>query len=96
MMNAAAPRVGGDRIAPIPAAASTPPPASIGYPAFFSSGQPNPPRVTVVATPEPETVPSRNPERVTVRPGPAGDCPKAAKDRSMKNLVAPEAARTAP
>ena len=50
----------------------------------------------MVATPEPETVPSRNPESVTVRPGPAGDCPNAAKDRSMKNLVAPEAASTAP
>ena len=30
MMNAAAPSVGGDRIAPIPAAASTPPPSSFG------------------------------------------------------------------
>ena len=55
-----------------------------------------PPKVTVVATPDPETVPSRKPDRVTVRPGPAGDCPNAAKDRSMKKRVAPEAASTAP
>ena len=30
MMNAAAPSVGGDRIAPMPEAASTPPPGSAG------------------------------------------------------------------
>ena len=30
MMNAAAPSVGGDRIAPMPEAASTPPPDSFG------------------------------------------------------------------
>jgi hypothetical protein len=40
--------------------------------------------VTVVATPDPDTVPSRNPARVTVRAGAAADPPKAAKLTSMK------------
>ena len=96
MMKAAAPSVGGDMMAPIPAAARTAPPCSFGYPALRSSGQEMPPRVTVVATPEPDTVPSRKPARVTVRPGPDFDCPKAENDRSMKNRVAPEAPSTAP
>ena len=53
MMNAAAPRVGGERIAPMPEAASTPPPWSLGYSALRRIGQVMLPSVTVVATPEP-------------------------------------------
>ena len=54
--------------------------------------------MTVVATPLPETVPSRKPEMVTVRPGPAPlpERPKAAIVQLMKNCPAPECARTAP
>ena len=59
-------------------------------------GQVTEPRLTVVAVPEPETVPSRNPASVTVRPGAALDRRNAARDRSMKNLLAPEASSTAP
>ena len=70
MMNAAAPSVGGERIAPMPEAARIPPPSSFGYPALRSSGQATEPSVTVVATPEPETVPSRKPASALVRPGP--------------------------
>jgi hypothetical protein len=55
------------------------------------------PRVTVVATPDPDTVPSRKPARVAVRPGAAADrVPKAAKLTSMKNRPAPEYSSTAP
>jgi hypothetical protein len=96
MMNAAAPSVGGDRMAPMPAAASTPPPCAFGYPALRRSGHDTLPSVTVVATPDPDTVPSRKPASVTVRPGPALDCPNAAKLTSRKNLVAPEYSSTAP
>ena len=77
MRNAAAPSVGGDRIAPMPAAERIAPPTSGGYPARRSSGHATDPSITVVATPLPETVPSRNPASVTVRPGaaPDRDCP---------------------
>src|SRR5918996_5890829 len=81
MMNAAAPSVGGDRIAPMPAAASMPPAFSFGYPARRRTGHVTDPRLTVVAVPEPETVPRRNPANVTVRPGAARDRRNAAKDR---------------
>jgi hypothetical protein len=51
----------------------------------------------VVATPDPDTVPSRNPARVVVRPGAAAErVPKAAKLTSMKNRPAPEYSSTAP
>lgn len=54
--------------------------------------------MTVVATPLPETVPSRKPAAVAVRPAPAPlrDRPSAANDQSMKNLPAPLYSRTAP
>ena len=38
----------------------------------------------------------RNPASVTVRPGAARDRRNAEKDRSMKNLLAPDASSTAP
>src|SRR5689334_1188116 len=96
MMNAAAPSVGGDRIAPMPDAASNPPAFSLGYPAFFSIGHVTAPSDTVVAVPEPETVPSRNPAVAAVRPGAVRDFRKAAKLMSTKNFPAPEAFSTAP
>ena len=96
MMNAAAPSVGGDRIAPIPAAASMPPACSRGYPARCRTGQATEPRLTAVAVPEPDTVPSRKPDSVTVRPGAERDRRKVAKLMSMKNRPAPVASRTAP
>src|SRR5918993_3887052 len=96
MMNAAAPSVGGERIAPIPAAASTPPPASRGYPLRCRIGQATEASVTVVAVPDPETVPRRNPASVVVRPGLVRDWPKAAKLTSIKYFPAPEYSRTAP
>ncbi len=69
MRNAAAPSVGGLRIAPMPAADSMAPPTSGVYPARRSNGQPTDPRVTVVATPLPDTLPSRRPARAMVRAG---------------------------
>ena len=42
---------------------------SVGYPARRSIGHDTEPSMTVVATPLPDTVPSRNPASVTVRPG---------------------------
>ena len=89
MMKAAAPRVGGERIAPIPEAASIPPAFSFGYPAFFSTGQVTAPSETAVAVPDPETVPRRKPDRATVRPGAAFDFLNREKLRSMKKLAAP-------
>src|SRR6185295_17000930 len=96
--NAAAPSVGGDRIAPMPPADRIAPPTSGGYPAPLNSGHATDPSITVVATPLPETVPSRNPATVTVRPGAAPDPerPIAAIDQSMKNLPAPDCSSTAP
>jgi hypothetical protein len=54
--------------------------------------------MTVVATPLPDTVPSRKPASVTVRPGPAPDRerPMAASAQLMKNVPAPEYSSTAP
>jgi hypothetical protein len=49
-----------------------------------------------VATPEPEGPPSRKDESTTVRPAPAGLLPMAAKEKSMKNLPAPEYCSSAP
>ncbi|GAA2683540.1 hypothetical protein Apa02nite_000140 [Actinoplanes palleronii] len=95
-MNAAAPSVGGDRMAPTPAAASIPPACSGGYPARRSIGQVTAPTLTAVAVPEPETVPSRNPAATAVRPAALRDLRKAATDRSTKNRLAPERSSTAP
>ena len=96
MMNAAAPSVGGERIAPMPDAAMMPPPWSLGYPALRSSGQATLPSVTVVATPEPDTVPSRKPATALVRPGPVRERPNAANEISTKKRAAPENSSTAP
>src|SRR5678815_2552160 len=98
MRNAAAPSVGGERIAPIPPADRIAPPTSGEYPAPFNMGHATEPSVTVVATPLPETVPSRKPATVTVRPGPAplAERPIAAIAQSRKKVPAPENCRTAP
>ena len=52
----------------------------------------------MVATPLPDTVPSRNPASVTVRPGaaPERDRPISASAQLMKNVPAPDASSTAP
>ena len=54
--------------------------------------------MTVVATPDPETVPSRKPEATTARPGAEGEgfLPNRAKAQSMKNFPAPPRSSTAP
>ena len=80
------------QIAPIPAAERIAPPMSGRYPARRRIGQATEPSVTVVATPLPETVPSRKPASVTVRPGPAPDCerPVSAIDQLRKNVPAPD------
>ncbi len=98
MMKAAAPSVGGDNVAPMPAAESSPPPTWGGYPERLSIGQASEATVTVVATPEPDTVPSRKPEATTARPGDAGDgvLPNSAKAQSMKKRPAPPRSSTAP
>jgi hypothetical protein len=59
-------------------------------------GQATLPTLTVVATPDPLTVPSKNPASVTVRPGAERERRKAAKETSTKNLPAPEWSSTAP
>ena len=43
-------------------------------------GQVIEPRLTAVAVPEPETVPSRKPDRTVVRPGAVRDLRNAAKE----------------
>ena len=98
MRNAAAPSVGGLRIAPMPAADNMAPPTSGVYPARRSNGQPTDPRVTVVATPLPDTLPSRRPARAMVRAGALAepDRPMAASDQSMKKRPAPDCSSTAP
>src|SRR4051812_34249425 len=98
MRNAAAPSVGGESSAPMPAAERIAPPVSGLYPARLRSGHDTEPSITVVATPLPETVPRRNPASVTVRPGPAPerDRPIAAIAQLMKNAPAPEYSSTAP
>ena len=72
MRNAAAPSVGGDSSAPMPAADSIAPAVSAEYPARRRIGHATDPSITVVATPLPETVPSRKPATVTDRPGRRG------------------------
>src|SRR4029077_8022010 len=98
MMNAAAPSVGGLMMAPMPAAEGQAPAVSASYPERLRSGHPTDPSVTVVATPLPDTVPSRPPAIVIARPGPAPppERPTAASDHSRKNLPAPDASSTAP
>ena len=80
----------------MPPAESTAPPDSGSYPDLFSIGQETDPSVTVVATPLPETVPSRNPAIVVVRPALDRRRPVAANEKSRKNLPAPENSSTAP
>src|SRR5918912_2426510 len=96
MMNAAAPSVGGDRMAPTPDAASIPPARSAGYPARRRIGQVTAPTLTVVAAPEPDTVPSRKPAATAVRPAALRERWNAATDRSTKNAPAPDSSSTAP
>src|SRR6478736_26574 len=98
MRKAAAPSVGGERIAPMPAADKMAPPTAGRYPARRSSGHETDPSITVVATPLPDTVPRRKPARVTVRPGaaPDRDFPISASAQLMKKVPAPEASSTAP
>src|SRR3989304_10640713 len=98
MRKAAAPSVGGESSAPIPAALRMAPPVSALYPAFFKSGHATDPSITVVATPLPDTVPSRKPASVTVRPGPAPDRerPMAAIAQVMKKAPAAEDSSPAP
>jgi TRAP-type uncharacterized transport system fused permease subunit len=72
------------------------PPDSLSYPALRSIGQATEPSVTVVATPLPDTVPSRKPAMVVVRPAPEALRPVAANEKSRKNLPAPENSSTAP
>lgn len=52
--------------------------------------------LTVVAAPEPETVPSRKPEATAVRPAAVRERRKAAAESSTKNRPAPERSSTAP
>ncbi len=95
-MKAAAPSVGGDSSAPTPAAASTPPARSGEYPAWRMIGQVTAPTLTAVAVPEPDTVPSRNPEATVVRPAALRERRNAATERSTKNFAAPDSSSTAP
>ena len=89
---------GGAMMAPMPLADRMAPPTSAENPALRSIGQATSPSVTVVATPLPDTVPSRNPDMATVRPGPAPlfERPNAAIVQVMKNCPAPEYCSTAP
>src|SRR5690349_17714233 len=94
--NAAAPSTGGDRIAPRPPAARSPPAASFLKPALASIGAATVPIITVVATPEPEGPPSRNDESTTARPALLGLRPIKASEKSIKNFPAPDWLRKAP
>src|SRR5204862_2573866 len=96
MRNAAGPSTGGEMTAPIPPADRIAPLDSRSWPAFFSIGYAIEPRVTVVATPDPETVPRRNEATVTVRAAPVGRLPVRAKARATENLPAPVYSRIAP
>src|SRR5262245_14723155 len=98
MRNAAAPRVGGDSNAPMPDAASIPPAVSAPNPTRRMIGHATEPSVTVVATPLPETVPSRNPASVTDRPAAFAGLPRRDQDiaKSRKNVPAPDRSSTAP
>src|SRR5262249_53021589 len=96
MRKAAAPSTGGEMIAPRPPAASRPPAAFLPYPALTSIGYATEPSVTVVATPEPEGPPRRKEASTTVRPALVDFPPIAEKEKSMKNLPAPEYCRKAP
>ncbi len=98
MRNAAAPSVGGEISAPIPAAERIAPAMSGRYPAPRRSGHDTDPSITVVATPLPETVPSRKPAMATVRPAAAPDRERRMRaiDQSMKNRPAPDCSSTAP
>src|SRR4030088_627633 len=79
---AAGPSTGGGMAGPIAPAERIAPDESRSCPAFFSIGYAIEPSVTVVATPDPDTVPSRNDAIVTVRAAPVGFRPVRAKARS--------------
>ena len=99
MRNAAAPSVGGESSAPMPAADRIAPAVSAGYPAPRSSGQDTEPSITVVATPLPDTVPRRKP---ATRHGAARRCARARPAHGGHRPVdeearpAPECSSTAP
>src|SRR4029453_11334711 len=80
--NAAAPSTGGERMAPRPPAARSPPAALASEPARFSIGQATAPMVAVVATPEPEGPPRRNDARTTERPALEVFPPRSEKEKS--------------
>src|SRR6187455_42169 len=84
MRNAAAPSVGGESKAPMPDAASMAPAVSGANPTRRISGHATEPSVTVVATPLPDTVPSRNPASVTERPADRAGLPL--RDNDMAKL----------
>src|SRR5450432_2805304 len=90
MMKAAAPSTGGERIAPRPPAARSPPAASFAYPDFLSIGYATVPIVTVVATPEPDGPPRRNEASTTARPALVGLPPRSANEKSRKKRPAPQ------
>ncbi len=98
MRNAAAPSVGGDSSAPMPEAASMAPAVSGANPTRRINGHATEPSVTVVATPLPDTVPSRKPASVTERPADRAGLPRRESDieKSRKNLPAPDRSSTAP
>src|SRR3954449_2816869 len=93
---AAAPSTGGERIAPSPPAARSPPAAFLLKPAFASIGAATVPIMTVVATPDPDGPPSRKDESTTARPALLRLRPMSASEKSMKNLPAPDWLRKAP
>src|SRR6478735_3834232 len=86
MRKAAAPSTGGERIAPSPPAARSPPAAVLPYPAWRMIGHATVPIVTVVATPEPEGPPRRKDDMTTARPAALGFPFIARIEKSMKNL----------
>jgi hypothetical protein len=82
----------------MPDAASMAPAVSAAMPTRFITGHATDPSVTVVATPLPDTVPSRKPASVTERPAERAGLPPRENDiaKLRKKVPAPDRSSTAP
>jgi hypothetical protein len=93
MIKAAAPMMGGIKIPPVEATASTAPAKAGGYPLFFIIGIVNEPVEATFAVAAPESIPKNALVITATFAGPPVLCPAMPKAISLKKSPTPEAFR---